>query len=142
MFEKPPRLNSGYRAYPAATPRRGINAGCPALRSGSSSSNFFDSLKGDIIMTTKRKVEVFSAGCPACVETIELVNRVACPSCEVSILDMNQAAVAQRAKELGIRSVPAVVIDDKLADCCAGRGPEEAALRAGGRFGSARLARC
>ena len=83
-------------------------------------------------MTTKRKVEVFSAGCPACVETIELVNRVACPSCEVSILDMNQAAVAQRAKELGIRSVPAVVIDDKLADCCEGRGPQEAALRAAG----------
>ena len=83
-------------------------------------------------MATKRKVEVFSAGCPVCVETIEIVNRVACPSCEVGILDMNQAAVAQRAKELGIRSVPAVVIDDKLADCCAGRGPEEAALRAAG----------
>ena len=83
-------------------------------------------------MATKRKVEVFSAGCPVCVETIELVNRVACPSCEVDILDMNQAAVARRAKELGIRSVPAVVIDDKLADCCAGRGPQEAALRAAG----------
>ena len=67
-----------------------------------------------------------------CVDSIELVNRVACPSCEVSILDMNQAAVAQRAKELGIRSVPAVVIDDKLADCCASRGPQEAALRAAG----------
>src|SRR5262245_4132950 len=50
----------------------------------SSSSIFFDSLKGDIIITTKRKVEVFSAGCPACVETIELVKRVACPSCEIS----------------------------------------------------------
>jgi len=83
-------------------------------------------------MATKRKVEVFSAGCPVCVETIELVNRVACPSCEVDILDMNQAAVARRAKELGIRSVPAVVIDDKLADCCAGRGPQEAVLRAAG----------
>ena len=83
-------------------------------------------------MTTKRKVEVFSAGCPVCVETIELVNRVACPSCEVGILDMNQAAVARRAKELGIRSVPAVVIDDKLEDCCAGRGPQEAVLRAAG----------
>jgi len=83
-------------------------------------------------MTAKRKIEVFSAGCPACSETIEMVNRVACPSCEISVLDMNQAAVAERAKELGIRSVPAVVIDDKLADCCAGRGPQEAALRAAG----------
>ena len=83
-------------------------------------------------MTTKRTIEVFSAGCPACKETIELVNRVACSSCEVSILDMNDGAVAQRAKDLGIRSVPAVVIDGKLADCCAGRGPAESTLRAAG----------
>jgi hypothetical protein len=30
------------------------------------------------------------------------------------------------------RSVPAVVIDGKLADCCTGRGPDEATLRAAG----------
>jgi glutaredoxin 3 len=83
-------------------------------------------------MTSKRTIEVFSAGCPACQETIDLVNQVACPSCEVSILDMNDAAVARRARQLGIRSVPAVVIDGKLADCCAGRGPEESTLRAAG----------
>ncbi len=83
-------------------------------------------------MNTKRKIEVFSAGCPACEETVQLVNRVACPSCEVSVLDMNDSAVSKRAKDLGIRSVPAVVIDGKLADCCAGRGPDEATLRAAG----------
>ena len=83
-------------------------------------------------MATKRSIEVFSAGCPACQDTIDLVNRVACPSCEVSVLDMRDAAVAHRAKRLGIRSVPAVVIDGRLADCCAGRGPDEATLRAAG----------
>jgi glutaredoxin 3 len=83
-------------------------------------------------MATKRKIEVFSAGCPACEETIQLVNQVACPSCEVSVLDMKQPAVAKRAKRLGVRSVPAVAIDGKLADCCAGRGPQEAVLRAAG----------
>ena len=83
-------------------------------------------------MNHKRKIEVFSAGCPACQETIDLVNEVACPSCEVSILDMSDAAVANRASQLGIRSVPAVVIEGKLADCCAGRGPEEATLRSEG----------
>ena len=83
-------------------------------------------------MQSQRRIEVFSAGCPACQETIDLVNQVACPSCEVSILDMNDAAVASRAKQLGIRSVPAVVIDGKLTDCCTGRGPDEATLRAGG----------
>ncbi len=83
-------------------------------------------------MSTKRSVEVFSAGCPACEEAIELVNRVACPCCEVSILDMREPDVASRAKSLGIRSVPAVVIDGQLADCCTGRGPDEATLRAAG----------
>ena len=83
-------------------------------------------------MSAKRNVEVFSAGCPACEETIALVNRVACPSCDVSVLDMKDAKVAARAKSLGIRSVPAVVIDGKLADCCAGQGPDESTLRAAG----------
>ena len=83
-------------------------------------------------MAAKRKIEVFSAGCPACEETIQLVNRIACPSCEVMIHDMKNPAVASRAKTLGIRSVPAVVIDGKLADCCAGRGPDEGTLRGAG----------
>ncbi len=83
-------------------------------------------------MSDKRKIEVFSAKCPACQETIELVNRVACPSCEVSVLDMNDPQVAARAKSLGIRTVPAVVVDGKLAECCTGRGPDEATLRAAG----------
>ena len=83
-------------------------------------------------MSDKRKIEVFSAGCPACQQTIDRVNQMACPCCEASVLDMNQPAVASRANQLGIRSVPAVVIDGKLADCCAGRGPDEATLRASG----------
>jgi len=83
-------------------------------------------------MATKGKIEVFSAGCPACQDAVALVQRVACPSCDMSVLDMNDPMVASRAKSLGIRSVPAVVIDGKLADCCAGRGSEEATLRAAG----------
>jgi len=83
-------------------------------------------------MNTKRKIEIFSAGCPVCQETIDLVNQIACPSCEVDVLDMSDSATAIRAKEMGIRSVPAVVIDGKLADCCAGRGPNKDMLRAAG----------
>jgi hypothetical protein len=80
-------------------------------------------------MNAKRKIEVFSAGCPVCQETIELVRGIACTSCEVSVLDMKDPNVASRAKSLGIRSIPAVAIDGKLADCCAGRGPDETTLR-------------
>ena len=84
------------------------------------------------MVMSQRKIEVFSAGCPACDETVVLVNRITCPSCEVTVLDMNDTSIAERAKNLGIQSVPAVVIDGKLAGCCAGRGPDEAALRAAG----------
>jgi len=83
-------------------------------------------------MTPKRKIEIFSAGCPACEDTIKLVQDLVCESCDVSVLDMKVAAVAKRAKKLGIRSVPAVAINGQLAGCCEGRGPTEAALRAGG----------
>jgi glutaredoxin len=83
-------------------------------------------------MIVKRKVEVFSAGCSLCRETINLVNRLACSSCEVAVLDMHDEEVARRARSLGVRSVPAVAIDGVLAECCAGRGPDEGTLRAAG----------
>ena len=83
-------------------------------------------------MSNKRKIEIFSAGCPVCQETINLINRIACPSCDVTVLDMTDSAVADRAKTLAVRSVPAVVIDGKVADCCTGPGITEAALRAEG----------
>jgi glutaredoxin 3 len=56
---------------------------------------------------SRRQIEVFSAGCPACQEAVELVERVAGGSADVSVLDMHQQDVASRAKELGVRSVPA-----------------------------------
>jgi len=83
-------------------------------------------------MTEKRKVEIFSAGCPVCEATVARIRELACSSCEVTVPDMNDAGVAARAQELGIRSVPAVVIDGRLADCCAGRGPDEEVLKAAG----------
>ena len=83
-------------------------------------------------MTEKRRIELFSAGCPACEETLELVRSMACPSCEVSVLDMHDPEVTARARELGVRSVPAVAIDGKLAGCCSNRGPDAASLLAAG----------
>jgi glutaredoxin 3 len=83
-------------------------------------------------MATKRTIEIFSAGCPACEETVTLINRMACPSCDVTVLDMHNPEVARRAKSLGIRTVPAVVINGALAACCEGSGPDEATLRAAG----------
>lgn len=83
-------------------------------------------------MNHKRKIEIFSAGCSVCNEAVEMIKRNACRDCEVSVLDMQDSVVADRAKDLGVRSVPAVIIDGKLADCCAGRGPDETILRSAG----------
>lgn len=84
-------------------------------------------------MGQKRKVEVFSAGCPACEPTVQLVKSLACPSCDVQVLNMNSPDVAAKAtKQYGVTSVPAVVINGKLADCCSATGPEEATLRTEG----------
>lgn len=83
-------------------------------------------------MTTTRKIEVFSAGCALCDDTVALINSMACPSCEIQILDMHKPEVSRQAKQYGIRSVPAVVVDGKLADCCTGRGPDEKQLRSAG----------
>jgi glutaredoxin 3 len=55
-----------------------------------------------------KKVEVFSAGCSTCKETIEMVKRLAGSSHEVVIHDMQKADVASKAKSYGVRSVPAV----------------------------------
>ncbi|RUL87940.1 glutaredoxin family protein [Tautonia sociabilis] len=82
--------------------------------------------------TTKRKVEIFTAGCPACEEAVSLVKSLACDSCDVEVLDMKQPDIAQRAERYGIRSVPAVVVGGKLARCCSRPAIDAEALRAEG----------
>jgi hypothetical protein len=76
----------------------------------------------------RKKITIFIAGCPICAETVELVRRIA-GAAHVETRDMQQADVAAEARHYGIRSLPAVVVDGRLADCCAGRGPDEAVLR-------------
>jgi glutaredoxin 3 len=80
----------------------------------------------------QRKVEVFSAGCPACEPVVQLVKSLACPSCNVEVLDMRQPEAAAKAQQYGVKTVPAVVIDGQLASCCAGAGPDVETLRAAG----------
>ena len=83
-------------------------------------------------MSENRKIEIYSAGCSVCKEAIDLVRSLTCSSCDVAILDLHDPLVAKRATELGIRSIPAIVIDGKLAECCQVQGIDEAVLRAAG----------
>lgn len=83
-------------------------------------------------MSTKRKVEVITAGCPLCEEAVATVRRIACDACDVEILNINDEPSARRAADLGIRAVPAVVVDGEIADCCRSGGVTEEGLRAAG----------
>jgi glutaredoxin 3 len=79
-------------------------------------------------MNHKRKVEIFSGGCALCEEVIDVVRREAGSSSQIIIHNMRDARALARAAELGIRSVPAVVIDGKLASN-AGGGVDIQALK-------------
>lgn len=81
---------------------------------------------------TTHKIEIFSAGCSICQDVIEQVKAAACPSCDVQVVSMTDTRVTARAKALGVRSLPAVVIDGKLANCCASGGIDLDVLRSAG----------
>ena len=66
----------------------------------------------------KRKVEVFTAGCPVCTDLVNLVKATACPNCEVTIYNLGQGQGVEEAKKYGVSAVPAVVVEGKLLDCC------------------------
>ncbi len=61
----------------------------------------------------KRKVEVFTSGCPLCEPVVELVNKVSSLSCEVIIYNLNKGSNdnigREKAKEYGVTRVPSVL---------------------------------
>lgn len=75
----------------------------------------------------KRIVEVFTAGCPLCDETVKLVRAIACPNCEVQVYDLREGCMTnecrEKANQYGIHRVPAVVVNGKLAECCSNQQP-------------------
>jgi thiol-disulfide isomerase/thioredoxin len=68
-------------------------------------------------MLKKRRVEIFTSGCYLCDEAVKLVESIACDSCDVSVYNLNNEG-QDKAKAYGIASVPTVVVDGKIADCC------------------------
>lgn len=83
-----------------------------------------------------RIVEVFIAGCPLCDEAVKLVRATACPNCEVKVYDLRDGCATNECRDLaaryGVKTVPTVVVDGRLADCCRGGGVTEAGLLAAG----------
>lgn len=85
---------------------------------------------------SKRKVEVFTSGCPVCEPTVELVKKLACDSCEVIVYDLNKGCSTnecrEKAKSYGVTRLPAVAINGALVDCCKVGSVDENALRQAG----------
>ena len=79
-------------------------------------------------MAQRRKIEVFTAGCPCCTEAVDLVEFLAGTEHDVEIRDMHDPAVVVAAASYGIRRLPAVVVDGRLADWCARVGLDEDTL--------------
>lgn len=87
-------------------------------------------------MATRKKVEVFTSGCPVCEPVVKLVKQTACPACEVIIYDLRTGCTTDecldKAVQYGIKRVPAVVVNGTLLECCqAGTVSQEVLLAAG-----------
>lgn len=62
------------------------------------------------------KIEVFSAGCPLCVDAVAAATSNG--HGDVTVHDMRTDAAQEKAKAYGVQRVPTVVINGRLADCC------------------------
>lgn len=84
----------------------------------------------------KRKVEIFTAGCQVCEPAVDLVNKVACDSCEVIVYDLNKGCETnecrEKARQYGVTKIPAVAVNGQLLECCKTGFISEDALRKAG----------
>ena len=87
-------------------------------------------------MGNKRVIEVFTAGCSVCQPTVEIVQAMACSSCEVIVYDLSKPCdtkeCIQKAQQYGIKSLPAVAVNGVLLNCCQNSGVAEAELKNAG----------
>ncbi|MFD2216501.1 thioredoxin family protein [Metabacillus endolithicus] len=84
----------------------------------------------------KRLVEVFTSGCYLCDDVVKQVKDLACDNCEVVVYDLNEGCDTNeceaKAKEYGVKSVPAVAINGELVDCCKNNGIDIESIKAAG----------
>ena len=79
----------------------------------------------DGVMVKRKQIQLYSAGCPTCRNAEAMIRRVAGNDHDLEVLNMHQSRVAAQADRLGVRSVPALVVDGQLW----GGGVDELLLR-------------
>ncbi|MBA3674943.1 MAG: glutaredoxin [Chitinophagaceae bacterium] len=84
----------------------------------------------------KRKIEVFTAGCPVCEPVVDLVKSMACSDCDVSVSNLAEPCDSKecidKAKTNDIKTLPAVAVNGKLLSSCQNNGVSETELRNAG----------
>jgi len=80
----------------------------------------------------KRQIEILTGGCPVCEPAVQTVKEMACPDCEITVYDLSDPANASKARQFGIKTVPAVIVNGSLVSCCENTGPQKADLQAAG----------
>lgn len=85
-------------------------------------------------MPARKNVEIFTAGCPVCDEAMEQIKSALGDECDVIVYDLNKGCTTNecrdKAKLYGVKSIPAVAIDGKLASCCTNKGIDVNAIKA------------
>ncbi len=62
----------------------------------------------------KRQIEIFTADCPLCDETVKMVRELACSSCQISVYDLGKKTDWAKAEQYGVNGVPAIAVDGRL----------------------------
>lgn len=87
-------------------------------------------------MKDKRKIEVFTAGCTVCEPVVDIVKSMACDSCDIVIYDISKPCDSRecmdKVKLYNITSLPAIVVNGILLDCCTRREVTKEALNSAG----------
>jgi glutaredoxin len=62
-----------------------------------------------------KRIEIFTADCPICKEAIEMIKREACSECEIIEQRCIGNECCESAKGYGIKAVPTIVVNGKVA---------------------------
>ncbi|MEW6008222.1 MAG: thioredoxin family protein [Candidatus Omnitrophota bacterium] len=62
----------------------------------------------------KRKIEVFTADCPLCKDTLRILRQEACSECEIIERRCQGDECCEPALDYRIKAVPTVVVDGKI----------------------------
>jgi hypothetical protein len=80
-------------------------------------------------LAPRKKIQIYSAGCQLCRNAEATIRHIVGFNHDIEVLVMRRVRVARRAARLGIKSVPAVVVDGHLLAFGDEGGVDEAALR-------------